>query len=152
MALSIPKPKPVWEDRFAIPSVDALRDDLSKQSLALVDHLRNTILSVQGVKESVAWCGPSWKWSVVFKDNAGRIVAYIVPQPAHTKLVLPISTHILSRLPSREVSKWMRDGITAATAVGDIRWAHWEFQSKANIEELLWLLEARLPSLAIQSS
>jgi hypothetical protein len=150
MALSIPKPKPVWEDRFATPTRDALRDDLSKQSLALVDHLRASILSVSGVKETVAWCGVTWKWSLVFKDSSGRIVAYIVPQPAHTKLVLPLSTHILSRLPSREVSKWLRDGVTTATIVGDIRWAHWEFASKANVEELLWLLEARLPALAVQ--
>lgn len=148
MALSIPKPKPVWEDRFATPTRDALRDDLSKQSLALVDHLRASILSVSGVKETVAWCGVTWKWSLVFKDSSGRIVAYIVPQPAHTKLVLPLSTHILSRLPSREVSKWLRDGVTTATIVGDVRWAHWEFASKANVEELLWLLEARLPALA----
>lgn len=148
MALSIPKPKPVWEDRFATPTRDALRDDLSKQSLALVDHLRASILSVSGVKETVAWCGVTWKWSLVFKDSSGRIVAYIVPQPAHTKLVLPLSTHILSRLPSREVSKWLRDGVTTATIVGDVRWAHWEFASKTNVEELLWLLEARLPALA----
>lgn len=150
MPLSIPKPKPVWEDRFATPTTNDLRDELSKQSLALVDHLRTSILAVSGVRESVSWCGVSWKWSLVFKDSAGRIVAYIVPQPAHTKLVLPLSTHILSRLPSREVSKWLRDGISAATIVGDIRWAHWEFGSKANVEELLWLLEARLPALAAQ--
>jgi hypothetical protein len=148
MALSIPKTKLAWEDRFATPTGEALREDLSKQSLALVDHLRASILSVQGVKETVAWCGVTWKWSLVFKDSAGRIVAYIVPQPAHTKLVLPLSTHILSRLPSREVSKWLRDGVTSATIVGDVRWAHWEFASKANTDELLWLLEARLPTLA----
>lgn len=148
MPLAIPKPKPVWEDRFATPGVDILRADLSKQSLALVDHLRSILMSVSGVRETVSWCGVSWKWSLVYKDSHGRIVAYIVPQPAHTKLVLPLSTHILSRLPSREVSKWLRDGVSQATVVGDIRWAHWEFQSKANIEELLWLLEARLPSLA----
>lgn len=148
MALSVPKPKPVWEDRFATPTAEALRRDLSKQSVALIDHLRTALLSVSGVRETVAWCGVTWKWSLVYKDSSGRIVAYIVPQPAHTKLVLPLSTHILSRLPSREVTKWLRDGITQATAVGEIRWAHWEFQSKANTEELLWLLEARLPALA----
>lgn len=144
------KSKPLWADKFHVPRLESLLGQLSRQQLTWAEHVRTTLRQVPGIEEHLKWEGVAWRWSLSYVNTeTNRAMCYLVPQPVHPKLVVPLPLELLSTIESSSVPKWLREGVFQAPLVGRIRWTTWEFSSKAQIDELLDLVLMQVPSAAV---
>ena len=147
MSGSQTKSKSLWEDKFHAPRLEALLGELNRQQLAWTEHIRSSMSQLPGTQEHLKWEGIAWRWSLSFTcSESPRALCYLVPQPAHPKLVVPLALDLLSTIESSSVPKWLREGIFQSPLVGQIRWTTWELASKSQIDELLELVMMRFPA------
>lgn len=139
--------KPPWIDRFHAPAAPRLLGDISRAAMPAVEHLRQRLLAVELVHESVLWRGV-WNWTLAYTHNgdAGPAWAYIVPDPAHPRVCVPFPEALLGELPTRKLGKTVRDALTHASAVDGVRWPTWELTSKALAEDVFALAQVASPA------
>lgn len=130
-----------WEDRFRTPAIDELREGVGRSHQPLFDYTREGLLSL-GLAESLAWHGVPWRWSLVYRASGGP-VAYLVPQPGKPMIAVLLSTERVAALPTRKLSRTVRDGITFAARVGATLWPTWEITSRTLSDEVIGLLRPR---------
>ncbi len=138
------KSRSPWPDRFREPTAESLIDFLHRQNLPSFNHARSKLLALEGIGESIAWQGV-WNWTLAFRATGqqGSACAYLIPDPDRPRICIPIAEHRLADLPARRLSKAVRESILHAPSVNGDRWPVWAIQSKAQIEELLVLVEVR---------
>jgi len=130
-----------WENRFHVPTADQLVAGVCKSLIPATDLSRKTLLEVESAVESVQWRGV-WHWTLVYSASATEPgLAYIIPEPAKPRLCIPFPESQLGDLPLKRLPKLVRDVLTAAPAVAGTRWPVWEIQNKAQVSEVLTLLE-----------
>lgn len=132
------KPRIAWEDRFARPSVGELLEPFAKHQATLIEHIREELLALEGVRETIIWRG-TWRWTFAYTaDGDGeRPWAYVVPQPGRPLVAIPLNPDAIAALPLRRLSKAVRDGIALAARVGDVAWPQWEPLGRGQADELL---------------
>jgi hypothetical protein len=142
------KPRVAWEDRFEMPTPDALVAGFPRHVVGLIQTTREGLLGFPGVREDVIWRG-TWRWTLAYtlESDSERPWAYLVPKPGHPVLALPMSGELVGALPVKKISKAVRDGIVLAAQVGGVYWPQWELTTKGLVEELLIL--ARRKHLSI---
>ena len=153
MSGSHSKSKPLWEDKFHVPRLEALLGELSRQQLTWAEHIRTTLGQVPGMEEQLKWEGVAWRWSLSFVNGeTNRALCYLVPQPGHPKLVVLLPLDLLSTIESSSVPKWLREGVFQSPLVGRMRWTTWELSSKSQIDELLELVLMQVPAAAARGT
>lgn len=149
MPRKISKPEDVWNDRFQSPDSDALEAGLQDSARDLFAKARARLDELDDTSCSIKWLGVPWRWSLVYTmKGADEVLAYLVPEPGKPQICVPMDYDALERVASRRLSRTIRDGIVFAAEVGGTRWASWELQSDNQIEEILTLVNAKLPATA----
>lgn len=136
------KPKSPWENKFRQPDEDELRSQYLKPVQAVLAGARAAMLTFEDAREDLEWLGIPWRWSYVYRTGSGTkaAMAYVVPQPERPRIAIPVSAMVLSKVPARKLSKFIREGVLHAPMVGEVRWAQWELTATGQIEEVLALL------------
>jgi hypothetical protein len=150
MSLTVAKPRSLWEDRFGRPSVDDLLDGCPRTVLPLIEHARTKLSAAKSVSEQLAWQGVPWRWTLTYchLDDTERAYAYLVPDPAKPRLVVPFPVKSLGEISLKKFSKTTRDAIVHATVVGSVSWCQWEILTKGGTDEVLALAELKMSVLA----
>lgn len=149
MPLTVAKPRSLWEDRFGRPSIDDLLDGCPRSILTIIEHARAKLSHAKGVSEQLAWQGIPWRWTLTYchVDDTERAFAYLVPDPAKPRLVVPFPIRTLGEISLKKFSKVTRDAIVHATVVGSVSWCQWEIQTKAGTDEIVALAELKMTAL-----
>jgi hypothetical protein len=144
------KPRPVWEDRFALPKRPELLAPFSRQQRGLIDLVREQLLALPSVEESLTWRGLPWRWTFAYsmEGESDRPWAYLIPHPGKPVFVVPMAS---SRpdpfIDPRRSSRMVREAVAQAMRVGDMIWPQWELSSRALTDELLDIARRRHDSL-----
>lgn len=140
---------PPWTDRFRSPSSADLRDALRPQSKPLFDLLRKHLQQIEGVRESVAWYGDCWHWSLEYRTRlTAEPLAVLVPAPHDLQLALPMDQEFSRTLPLQRLKRAVRDGLDLVQEPYNSRWGVWSINSATLIDELQDLVELKLAHLA----
>jgi hypothetical protein len=147
------KPRAAWEDRFARPTVADLLQGLPKQPGSLVEHVREEVLALGGVRESVVWSG-TWRWTLAYtvEGEPERPWMYIVPQPARPILAIPLTPDAIAVLPLRKLSRSVRDAIALAARVGDTAWPQWDLAGRSQTDQVLAVAKKKYELLLAPAS
>ncbi len=140
-----------WQDRYRTPAIQSLRDGLDRVNAHIFDHARKSFLSMEGVGESVVWMGIPWRWTVLYGSTgpeSGGSLAYLIPQPGRFQLAVPLTTEMVSALPVKRLSRYVRDGITFAPRVEGVFWARWDVGAKAAFDELFEVVRRKHQALS----
>ncbi len=70
--------------------------------------------------------------------------AYLVSGPSKPRLAVPVPDELITELPLKKLSKYVRDGLAHAPTVDGVRWAHWEVQGKTQVDDILSLAAYKL--------
>ncbi len=145
MSATNSKSRPVWQDRFRAPSPDELVDAFNKQTGSLIQHTRERLRAGEGVKEELSLQGV-WNWTFVFRvpNDSPLGWAYLVPDPAKPRVAVPVPDDIITELPIRKLSKFIRDGLVHAPRVDGIRWATWDLLNKTQAGDIVALADLSL--------
>lgn len=148
------KQRLAWEDRFREPSLDELREHYNKQLTQLLDSIREYLLGFSEVSERIEWQGLPWRWTLTYSNSidSGRAWAYVVPQPPHPVLAVPLTSEMVRAMPVRRLKKHVRDGLTTSKKVGEVHWATWEISSKSQLEEVLDVVKRKHQFVQKQTS
>lgn len=140
----------IWENKFRSPTGAELLHGLAKPHAALVDEARTRLLGVSGAREEIVWHGLPWRWTFSYRGEGAlsRPWAYLVPEPAKPRLVLPLTLEELSRFPLRKLTKPARDPLSHGVEVDGVHWVEWEISVRALMDEVLTLAVARLQAAA----
>lgn len=134
-----------WTDRFKKPTMDRLRDGLSKSGKPLFDAVRKRLLELTGVKENLTWYGDSWHWVVEYRvKNAGQPLAVVVPCPEDLQLAVHLDREFVQSLPVQRMKRGIRDGLELAQEPFDTRWGVWSLGGVSMLDDLQDLVEMKL--------
>lgn len=137
-----------WEDKFSAPTWTVLREAFPKPVVPVLEHVRERLLSVTGVRETLSWHGIPWRWSLRYQAEGEAVpMAFLVPNPAKPLLAVPMTMGQIDRLPQRRLPRTIRDAILHAVEIDGVRWPAWEITSKAQADEVLMLVSLRAPAL-----
>lgn len=143
--------RPAWANRFATPSLASLLHPLKALHAPHVRHARSRLLAIQGMNEVVAWQGV-WRWTLVYSHPSlpGQVWAFLVPDPSRPLLAVPVAEIVLPSLPTKHLTRPVRDGLVLAPVVGGVRWASWEVTSNALAENVLAIAASRATIINVQ--
>lgn len=141
MAVSETYNRRAWDDRFQRPAIETLRADLSDDSAALFDRLREHMCSLKGVREDVAWYGDCWRWAVAYSvSGVDDPMAMLVPSPEDLQLVIPFERAMIEKLPINQMKRTIRDGLDLAREPFDTRWGIWSVQFANLMDDMISLI------------
>lgn len=142
------KPAGIWENKFRSPTADDLLGALSKTHAQLVEAARARLREAPASREEIVWNGLPWRWTFSYRGEGepARFWAYVVPEPARPRIVLPLTLDELSRLPLRKLTKTVRDPLAHGVEVDGVHWVEWELTSRALLDEVLTLARHRVPA------
>lgn len=139
---------PVWTDRFRSPTGDDLRETVRPQSRHHFDVLRRRLLELEGVRESIAWYGDCWHWSIEYRTRlSSQPFAVLIPSPADLQLALPMDEEFTRALPVQRLKRAVRDGLDLAQEPYNSRWGVWSVTGTSMIDDLQDLIEMKLKHL-----
>ncbi|MCE7974576.1 MAG: hypothetical protein DYG92_09705 [Leptolyngbya sp. PLA1] len=132
-----------WENRFHFPTAAQLVAGVCKSLVPATDLSRRTLLEFESAAETVQWRGV-WHWTLVYSSSATEPgLAYIIPEPSKPRLCIPFPESLLGEPQVKRLPRALRDGLATAPAVAGTCWPVWEIQSKAQVTEVLSLLELK---------
>ncbi|MDX2016869.1 MAG: hypothetical protein SFY95_04415 [Planctomycetota bacterium] len=138
-----------WEDKFTTPTWTVLREAFPKPVAPVLEHVRDRLSAVPGVRETLGWHGIPWRWSLKYAVEGDAVpMAFLVPNPAKPLLAVPMTVGQIDRLPQRRLPRHIRDAILHSVEIDGVRWPAWEITSKAGADEVLMLVALRAPALA----
>lgn len=108
------------------------------------EHARGKLLAIEGMRETLGLQGV-WNWALAFRlTDAEPAAAYLIPDPARPRMCITLADERLPDLPARKTPRHVRDVLMHSPNVAGIRWPIWDMESKAQVDDLLALLEFRL--------
>lgn len=149
MPTPVVRPRSLWEDRFARPTTEQLLGACPKTLSGVLDYARECLSGLVGVQEELSWQGIPWRWTLVYRHESDRTraFAYLVPDPLKPRLAVPIPNVLVSSLPIKKVSKYIRETVVQSPVVGSIRWCQWDAQTNGNVDEVIALAEMKLSAV-----
>lgn len=144
------KPRPVQEDQWTIPSVRDLLEPLKAQQRKLYETLMKEVEQLGTVEQRVAWFGESWAWTiecVLLDDETGEqldVLFYLVPRDETSVLSVPLTDHVIEKLPMRRLNRTIREGIRSAKCAVQLHWATWNPTAQTEINHLVDLMKRKI--------
>ena len=137
-----------WLDRWNQPTQDQLIEALKPHQQKNFTRIIDALKEYGNVQQNLIWYGASWKWTLHFHMGAtqgdeSRTMCYIVPNTESPVLSLPFDVHFLASLPSRRLSKFVRDGLKSAKCAVNFHWASWTPGLDNEVTMLLDLLKRK---------
>jgi len=138
--------RPPWEDRFQTPTADDLIRCLENEQRQAFELARGSLLEIDSLEEHLAWRGIPWRWSFSYRlaDQNEPPLAYLVPEPGHPRLVLPLAADAVSSQALSRIPKSLRGPIIHAPRVGETRWTAWELNAPGQVSDLIEFAQASL--------
>ena len=135
----------IWTDRFSQPSPESLIQGVPSALSGPIEAAMDKLRTLPGIQEMVLWQGV-WHWTIAYRHeaDASRCMAYLIADPNKPRLCIPVPSELVPLLPIRKLSRFVRDGILHAPAVGTIRWSCWPLTLKSQVDELMVLMQDRL--------
>lgn len=131
-------------DRFRTPGADELISGLSETDQAIFRDVREQLLTLEDISESILWHGLPWRWAFAYRtggqSEAEPATAYLVPNPELPQLGLPLSVGFVAGLKPRRLSRPSRERLVHATRVAGLLWTEWDLTSRAPLTEAIELL------------
>jgi hypothetical protein len=138
-----------WTDRFNTPTIAQLREGLPAQSRHLFDQLRRRITELDDVRESFAWHGDCWHWTLEYHTrHSDEPLALVVPSPTDLQLAMPVTREFSKLLATRRLKRAVRDGLDLVAEPFDNRWGVWSINVSSVLDDLQDIIELRLSQLA----
>lgn len=133
-----------WRNRFVQPTVDALIGEGSRPGWIALVSAREEILAIRGVRESVAWLGIPWRWTLVYGPSRDEVRAwfYLVPNPERPILAAVLRTQHACGSSLEGMPTVVREGFECWKVVGDTAWGQWALSSKAQACEVVRCMAA----------
>jgi len=111
--------------------------------------MRSHLCDLDGVRETVAWHGLCWRWTIEYRINADTDpLAVLIPSPEDLQLAMPLDASFITTLPLRRMKRAVRDGLDLAREPFDTRWGVWSVQQDSVAEDLGDLATRRFNHLA----
>lgn len=123
--------KAAWLDRWNQPTPEQLIEALKPHQQRNFGKLIAAMEQMEGVNQELIWYGASWKWTLHFflgddAEDESQTLCYIVPNTEQSPLLsMPYDLDFVSQLPSRRLSKFIRDGIRGSKCAVSYHWATW---------------------------
>ncbi len=136
MTKRITRSRQLWADRFAAPAAGDLLGALSPEAAPLARALRESLLASGEFCETVRWSGLPWRWALTYAAVQGEVVAYLVPNPDGPSAVFRLTHEQFTDLPTKKLSRYIRDGLAQSRLVAGVAWPEWPFQSQAQVKDL----------------
>lgn len=150
MSMSGGRARTAWEDRFKTPTYEQLRDLSNKQVSGVFDAARARLAGIPEVKETLAWLGVPWRWSLEFRSplDPARAWAVLVLQPNKPEVAIPLPVPVLGKIPLGKLPRSIRDGLKASAPIAGVYWPCWECLTKAQVEDVSTVLEYKRSIMA----
>lgn len=133
-----------WSDRFRTPGGDELMACLPRTLRPATDLARRRLSASGTLQEHLRWLG-IWRWSFAYEPpSAAAPEAYVIPDPRIPRICVPVDESAATRLFARPCPAFVRQVIERCAVIAGVRWATWDIESKAMVEELLGALEPGL--------
>lgn len=128
-----------WTDKFTTPHRESLLAGFDANARALLDLAIEALGSESD--EAIVWLGVPWRWSLRYTKpkSKGREV-YLVPDPQAPRLAAPLDAGTLAAIDLKGQHRGLRDGLAAATRVGDRVWAEWPMTGRQHTTEVVEFL------------
>ncbi|MCB9839157.1 MAG: hypothetical protein H6813_07460 [Phycisphaeraceae bacterium] len=138
-------PHEVWENRFEIPTMEALTGPYQKPMLELFETARQRLGEFEGASHELSWQGPSWKWCLTYQrpGDATDAWAYLVPHPDFVIIAIPLKVELATSFPMRRLKRFVRDGLAAGHRTGDTLWPWWAINNKTSLEDVLDIIKRK---------
>ena len=136
-----------WLDRFAEPSQQELLEALPAETRVLTNLFEQGIDRLPDVASVVEWQGMPWRWVLSYdapQADSDRGIAYLVPDPAATRVAVPIAVEHVPRLLGPRSARTLREGVTHSSVVGDVAWTEWVLATKVLTERLCKMIAVTL--------
>lgn len=155
MTMGLIELKSLWADKFRMPTIDQLRQQVAKPLLPVFDDARATLNELDGVSETLQWQGVPWRWTLVYRfggetDSSGaKAVAYLIPDPQRIQICVPLSGEQIETCGVKKLKRPIRDGVLHSRSVAGVWWPTWDLPSKSALDEVLELVERKHKNLAV---
>lgn len=140
------KAQPAWENRFACPTHEQLRDAYNKQNGALFDLAHGALRAVPGLVERILWQDIPWNWAYTFNtaSDAEHPVAYLIPDPAAVRIAVRMPVELAPAIKTSDLKAEVREAITSAKRISGASWPVFEIIGRARLEEVMEIVRRRL--------
>lgn len=136
--------KSAWEDKFQTPTLADLIEPYDKTASALFELARERLGSFEGVSESLIWHGVPWRWCYAYSCKASDApLAHLIPVPQRPMVGISLTAEVITELPTRRLSRTVREGIVHAPTVNGLVWSQWELLGKGTLEELRTIVSVK---------
>ena len=133
-------PHTPWTDRFAVPTIADLLQQYEGSARTLADEALDSLEALTAKPAKIEWKGPSWRWSITFRQpSESSPWVYLIPTPAWPSIAMPVPDDVAQDILKPRASKYLRETLLHASQVGQTRWAQWQVQGKAQLQEVLKL-------------
>ena len=134
--------RPVWEDQYTLPKRADLLSAIPRPHRGLVDTVRERLLKLPSVEETLSWRGIPWRWTFGYslEGEGDRPFAFLVPSPVRPIFAMPFNAAQCRNL---RASRAVMDGLVQATRVGVVLWPQWDLSGRPLVEELLTVAQKR---------
>ncbi|QDU72428.1 hypothetical protein [Mucisphaera calidilacus] len=135
-----------WQDRWNIPTSDALLKPYNELSHKLATTLMEQIVGLDTIERSIVWHGESWCWTFQFdliSDNVEHGLCYLVPNPEAFIVAVPLHRDLIAKLPMRRLNRYIRDSVRSSKCAVDLHWAMWRPSLKSEGEHLIDLIKRK---------
>ena len=134
------KPAP-WTDRFRSPDAETLLAELQPEHVGWFTSIREELMSAAACSESLEWAGLPWRWSFHLRSDEVKAAephpfAVLVPNPEGPSVAMPLPLTMVAALPMRRLSRYIRDGLAEAKAVGETLFAEWKLGAASHVDDI----------------
>ncbi len=139
------KKRLAWEDKFATPEIDTLREQYPKAMRTLFDEARERIVAFGDASEELVWEGLPWRWCLRYTvpGDPTRAFAFLVPNPEKPRIGVSFTGEMLQSMPLHRLKKYMKEILVASHDVGGMFWSEFEFASKPQLDDAMDLVKRK---------
>ena len=138
-------PRNPWKHRFARPTPQQLRGQLSESAVEVFDTARGRLRQTAGLVETVSWYGFSWFWCLEYRATGqDEPLAVLIPSPENVQIASVLESDFVTTLPLNRMRRAVIDGVDMAREPYHTRWGVWSLQPGRFLDELWDLLKRKL--------
>lgn len=114
------------------------------------EFFRESARGLDDVCETIAWLGIPWRWAFRYdiSDDSSPILAILAPLPERPVVCIPLSHALIEAIPTRRLTRFIRDSIQRGPRVGGVLWCEWELTAKSQAEELVGIVRRKRQFIA----
>lgn len=129
-----------WIDRFNTPTIQSLLEQYEGSASSLAENALAGLTEIMECPPSVEWKGLPWRWTCVYRASSDvEPSVYLVATPDWPSIALPVPQEFVAEMLAKRGSKYLKETLMHSCQVGQIRWAEWSIQGKAQLSDVLGL-------------